>query len=165
MTRGEHRGILLGAAVALAATAIAAPARAGEVQDSYDRLNKAYSDYYKGVRSLGRDPSQQQKDEVAKKVLVPAQVDFGNAVGKKISTTEQDARRKSFDYLKAKLLGAILPKWILHPGEKGKETAASGKGSSTAPIKPTVPAQHKEDVILDGSNIPKEIEFPGGKSQ
>jgi len=106
-------------------------ARGGRLDDAQDNAAKAYNDFYWAFRN-GSNKSPEEAGKLRKQIVIPAAA--------KVQRTVGDIMRENFN-LDAKT-GVTV--------QAGKEDPRPAK---------EVPA--KEEILLDGSNIQKELQFRG----
>lgn len=130
---------------------------------------QAIHEYYQGLKKLGPKATEAQKAELKNKTLFPAQMEYNNSLNSFISQANQDLRQSMFSSLKKHFPEVLLPKWILNPFSRGKnisenksvdDSASKQKSSATLPPPPP-PSPPQPETELDGSNLPKELNFPG----
>jgi hypothetical protein len=145
---------------------------ANVLQDAHQKQVQAQEDYYRGLRNLGLNANPGQRQQLFQDTMFQAQSGWVGAVNKYAAQRQKEIRQLVFDSLKKFFPAAFLPKSILDPysakGIKGTKAnrSNSGKlapahGGSSAYSPDTSPIN--TGPVLDGSNIPKEIEFPGKK--
>lgn len=151
-------------------------ALAVDLNDALQKKAAAQNEYYKQMRKLGPNFTATQDAEVRAKTITPAAFAFNNAIGEKMSEISHEVqshvygmiKKKAPDFFKketwaawGKKLGLIQDKDGKKPGSSSGPSKASSDTSSR-PM-PSSPEQPREDLILDGSKIPREISFPGKK--
>ncbi|MGK5084537.1 hypothetical protein WDW37_14675 [Bdellovibrionota bacterium FG-1] len=135
-TQFEIKAIFCGLATLFCLGFVGTPvARASEVDQALQEWSKAQGDFYLGLRA-NPNITAQQKEELARQTLTPASEKLTSAMNQQTTKTIQEI------------------------------TEPKGKAAKKSEAKTTVPVEaesQKPEVVLDGSNVPKEIEFPGPK--
>jgi hypothetical protein len=135
----------------------------GSAMDAYEASSKAHNDYARELSRLGPKRTPEQMKDARSKLIVPAAVQNSQAATKIYTEQESKTRQHIFDKLKKKIGSKLVPSWVLNPGTKGKTTASSGKDpggtGTTTKSTGTSNSYKRDEVVIDGSNVPKEIEF------
>lgn len=129
-----------------------ANAFADEAVNPQAALSKAYNDYYKALQAQP-DMTQAEKTQLFNKLSAPAQEAVNKAV---VSQTQETLKN-------VKPLSDPTSKWGPPPAgmkpSKQPLTPANLSNGLVAAPEPT----HRPETVLDGSKIPREIEFSGPK--
>lgn len=164
-TPGGRRATYFAAACLLCACAAAGgeDACAGEFEDAQKRLNQAYVEYYQALKR-SPDPSKDAA-RLSKRILEPAQSAVSRAISNQTRNTMQQLKTKKRPPV-APLEGeaSVDPKtspWYKDggnaTGEKGPAPAAvTHAGDTGGGERPNGAASGPG---LDGSKVPKELEF------
>lgn len=127
------------------------------VGDSRAGLDKAYGDYYKALRSKSGF-TQEDSSRLSKQIVTPAQRALQSAIREQTRKTAVEAKKRRTKLNHGDFAGAP-------PGAKGTDESGAPPSESRATTQAaphaTGPSQPK--VVLDGSRIPREIEFSGAK--
>jgi len=140
-----------------------------DVNRALDRLNKAHNDYYRELVRLGPNPSADQIKDLEMKTTLPARVDWISSIRAVEQKVEKDTRKAIYDSMKKAVGEALIPSWLLDPSKKPKQTNTARnapppavKSAGTSGLKVIDSGPSRPVLILDGSKIPKEIEFKSG---
>jgi hypothetical protein len=123
------------------------------------------------------NPTPSSVAEAYNKTMGPANVDYQNAVNNKISAADKDIRLHIYNGIAERIPGQPVPGFILHQGQKyvddprlkfgsAKNKGATKKVADKAGKKGVIlqdddTSPKKDGPALDGSGIPKELEFRG----
>ncbi|MGK5084534.1 hypothetical protein WDW37_14660 [Bdellovibrionota bacterium FG-1] len=118
-------------------------ARASEVDQALQDWSKAQSDFYKGLQA-NPEMTPQQKAALAKQTLNPASQNLSSAINRQTAKTVKEITRSR-------------PKGKL-AGQSKSDPGAKPTSTPQAEVR-----QDKPEEALDGSNVPREIEFSGPK--
>ena len=127
-------------------------ADAGRIIEAQNRQSQAMRDYYQGLKQLGPNATPDQKNSVFSKTVRPAQIALTNSYNQTLSDRMMSIRHNVFLILKEKAGESKLPRWLLNPFMQ----ANAPVGKSLLDSEPGTP----NEPGLDGSVVPKEIEFP-----
>lgn len=158
------------------------------LRDALDQKNKAYNDYYKGYKALGENPSAAQLSELRSKTIVAAQTNLAKELNQVVHDREAEIRQTIYDAIKKQVPEAAAAKWITDPmsafksmakkltgsGDSSSSATSRGPASSDSPnaasrnvVPPYAPpppgGPFNEGPVIDGSQFPKELFFPGSK--
>jgi hypothetical protein len=137
-------------------TVPSAQAESQEMSAARNRQSKAYQDYYDRLRQAGPGASAQKRKETYDATIAPAQEELSGAVANEYRISAKNAYRHNRVRVEA-------PTPKAGGKAKGKGTPASETSSSTAAVSgdsapPPAPPSRPE-TVLDGSGVPREIEF------
>jgi hypothetical protein len=155
MTTVRRTGLpLLLAALALLISSSPA-ARAGNFEDSQANLAKTYNDYFNAVLS-SPNPSA-DAGRLSQQMIAPAAAAVGQAARRTMAETQKkiaaDQKRKF------RPIALKLP-----PGYDLKKAGAiKDAGPVTPAVRQNVPAAVTPKEVLDGSQVPRKVEFSGAK--
>ena len=127
------------------------------VGDSRAGLDKAYGDYYKALRSKSGF-TQEDSSRLSKQIVTPAQRALQSAIREQTRKTAVEAKKRRTK-LNTGILRVRLPG--LKAPTKAERLLSESRATTQAAPHATGPSQPK--VVLDGSRIPREIEFSGAK--
>jgi hypothetical protein len=136
------------------------------LSDAKQKKDIAARKYYESLRQLGPAPTEAQKKDLQSKILAPAQAGWAQAMNQTFNQRSKEIRQTIHDTLKSRVPASYLPKWILNPSQREKPTASDKTPTPSPEQKLTAappPNESPADVGpgLDGSQFPKELEFPG----
>jgi hypothetical protein len=151
---------------------ISSIANAGNVSDALDKKFKAQNEYYLQVKKLGPNATPQQELEVRNRTITPASQGFNKAIRSQMQTIVKDTELAAYkDSTKNSLKSLpekILKLWKEKLFPSGKKQPSAPSGVNAPPLAPPQqdapnqsPPREREQIVLDGSKIPKEITFPG----
>ena len=137
------------------------PAKAGAME-GYEKESRAHNEYYDGMKRLGPKATKEQRNALREKTVQSATIEKNNGILKAWEAEDKKTRQHIYDKLKKKIGAKLIPSWVMDPGsgsKKGKSGGTSGSGASQGTTVAPTPTYKREEVILDGSGVPKEIEF------
>lgn len=137
-----------------------------ELDEALSLKAKAYNDYYDGLKILGPNPTPEKVKELRERTIQPAQSTLettkNDIIVRTIKKTTSEIYSKVINYLNSKHIPIsnkikLQGKLSVSPSSP-PEANPSGKSQiqSNNPLPNTPP---REELVLDGSNIPKELEF------
>jgi hypothetical protein len=136
-----------------------------DLQHANNAQNKAAQSFYKGLRSLGTEATPEQIKQLQNQIMAPAQAEVAKAMTQLNDKRLNDMKESAFAVVRDKIKRAILPQFVLDRLENGRKPASS---NLLGPLKLPPDEPHyskKEEFVLDGSQIPKEITFPGKRKK
>ncbi len=154
--------ILIPAVLLVPVSLWAAPSSLREAQE---QMSKAYQRYYEAIS--GKGLSSEKQKELADKILAPANRELSEfAKGRVKDSTEKTVlalKKKSPKGASKKI--QLQPPTDVPPAVAGK-TAPKPKVTAQPKVttQPKDDAPPKEAVVIEGSDVPQEIEFPGAKN-
>ena len=112
--------------------------------------DKSYNDFYKAILPL-KHPSEEELKKLYSKIVQPALQEY--------------MQEKNDDYLKNYPLNQGKNSGKSARGKHSNPSKAAGKvsGGTSGPVTPQFQPTRREEVVLEGEGIPKEIEFTGKK--
>ncbi|MEO7161388.1 MAG: hypothetical protein ABI041_00575 [Bdellovibrionia bacterium] len=125
--------------------------------------DKAYNDFYQAIRPL-TNPSPEQINELNKKILVPAKENYIQEKHAEHVKNHPVNKGKENQFRKKKVSRA-RPELLLDDVGTVENPIAKPASNSypSASRYDARPDQSREEVVLDGKDIPKEIEFAPAK--
>lgn len=137
-------------------------AHADSTEGAQAGMSKAYNDYYRAIRA---QPSSSPSDaaKLSKEILEPAQQKLRQAISESTQQTLKSIAPPKEPYIKTTHWGTkarMQKKGTKSPTPISQPTPPKKAATPVAPI-PEPPATHEPETVLDGSNVPREIEFPG----
>ena len=139
--------------VSLLMLACRVEAESGRISDAQERQYKAAREYYQGLKQLGLQATAQQKSDLYKKTMLPAQINMSSSLSQSLADRLLSIRKSIFLILKDKMSESKIPQWLLNPRDRASLGKGDGRGLGSETNTPNEPG-------LDGSAVPKEIEFP-----
>ena len=125
-------------------------------------MSKAYNDYYRALRAQpSSSPSSAAK--LSKEILEPAQSKLSHAISESTRETLKSIAPPKEPYIKTAHWGTkarMQKKGSNPPTPKSQPTLPKTTPTPVAPI-PEPPTPREPETPIDGSNVPREIEFPG----
>ena len=128
------------------------PASAEDLSDAQKGLSDGYNQYYEKIRKSPEPLSPQQKEALRKETVAPAQKKFRETLrrerreGTVREVVKQDMSRR---------------RKLVTRGKKAKTGKKDGKPAASRPSEPAAVQPREPDVVIDGTAIPREIEFSG----
>jgi hypothetical protein len=167
--------------------------KGGDIDAAIEKRNQAQNDYYTELKKLGRNATPAQKDEVRARTILSATFDLVDSVHRSEVDHSKQTRKAIHDSYQAKFSGQEIPKWVTDPrskmppkdgvnsdSKKGdtsknlkneksqkkieKETTSPEAKPSGTPARKEKSTSERESITLDGSKVPKEIEFKNSNS-
>lgn len=132
---------------------------AEDLNTSQKQLSESYRNYYQAVRKAPQPLTETQKAQALRTTVGPATENYGKAVREGRREGLRNAISKSTKPSGGNLVPKLKAAKSL--GLVGKKTG--GKGEATGRIEAVAPP--KPDVVLDGSQVPREMEFSGKKTE
>lgn len=125
-----------------------------DVGQSRAGLEKAYGDYYKALRSKPGF-TQEDSSRLSKQMIAPAQQALQKAIHEQTRSSLSEAKKRKTKLFHGDLSGTP-PKG--GAGAQAKQDA----GAPAAPrAQPTPETPTRSQTVLDGSKVPRELEFGG----
>jgi hypothetical protein len=128
--------------IAVFALTCALSAKAESYEEAQAGLAAAYNDFYRALRSKPQ-VSAEEAEKIASQILAPANA----RVAKAMDEDAKQAKASPQTFSSGKF-------------DKAEYRSSSPRSGERAPAS-LLPATPKEEIVIDGSNIPKELEFPG----
>jgi hypothetical protein len=129
------------------------------LKDAEAGLSKAYNQYYDEIKAKGRPVTSQEAAALQEKTIAPAQKELDQSL---IESTRQSLKEVK-PLVRAPLVIPPIPKGLksAHRASPLPETESQRPIPAAASTPEPEPA--RSETVLDGSNVPREIEFPGPK--
>ena len=140
-------------------------AGATPVRDAHDQYARAQGEYYQTLRKLGPNATEEQKVAAREATLLPATQTVSGLILKMISDTENSNRNYLFALIVRRIPIRLMPEWarrsILGKGSAEPMPRVSPSPNSSPSPASTSATYRKKGLVLDGSGVPKYIEFQG----
>ncbi|MFZ9595982.1 MAG: hypothetical protein ACO3A2_07890 [Bdellovibrionia bacterium] len=147
-------------------------AHARSATEALKARDQAFHQYYSELNKLGDSRTPEKINQLKKTLLEPAILNYASSMNEKYTQFYRQAQSDIASTIFKSLSREFIPKSLL--GLMGSQPEAGSKGSSadslnqpdpqdtetqTKKSPPRLPQSPRAETILDGSQIPKEIEF------
>jgi hypothetical protein len=141
--------------------------RSGPVGDALLTRDAAYKKYYQDIKKLGDHPSDLAIAELRSKTIEPASMNYSRVFTKERESRMDEIREAVQKVLVDKVGAGKIPEKVARAFGLKVATFSqkTSRSNSESGLKRNSHFSRSEETVLDGINVPKEIEFSGKKTR